>query len=331
MLLAVIAVVYYAFKGNSFTRFLAYWTVLTFALYSVAGEKMPWLVVNIALPMIVISGKLIGDMVAAMSWNRIRQAGGVFLLPVTALLMYLFARLLLFEIEQGNVLNFMEFVTLLGIALLLVGVGVHLLLRSGATNGLRLTALSIVLLLGVFSARAAWQASYVHGDEPIEMLVYAQDSGDVPRIIDRVREIADASEEGYDMPLTVDKDAYWGMLWYIRDFNNVDYADLSNLTEPPKGEVVLISDNNRSKLAPYQNRYAPAEDFVYLWWPAEGYKPCGEAGTEPCFRLTDLFSNLVSREKWREGLDYYIYRKTDLEFLTHRALAYFPKEETAEK
>ena len=89
------------------------------------------------------------------------------------------------------------------------------------------------------------------------MIVYAQDSGDVPRIIDRVREIAEASEEGYDMPVTVDKDAYWGMLWYIRDFNNAEYADLDNLTEPPKGEVVLISNNNRTKMAAYQSSYAP--------------------------------------------------------------------------
>ena len=142
MLLSVVAVVYYAVRGNSFTRFLAYWTVLTFALYSVAGEKMPWLVVNIALPMIVLSGKLIGDMVAATTWSRVRQAGGIYLVPVTALLLYLLARLLLFNIERGNLLNFMEFVTLLAIALLLVGVGLHLLLRSGAANGLRLAALS---------------------------------------------------------------------------------------------------------------------------------------------------------------------------------------------
>ncbi len=330
VLLSVAAVIYYAFRGDSFTRFLAYWTVLTFALYSVAGEKMPWLVVNIALPMIVISGKLIGDMVAATSWARIRQARGVYLFPLAALLVYLVARLLLFDIQRGNVLNFLEFVTLLGFALVLVGLGVHLLLRSGAANGLRLTALSLALLLGVLSARAGWQATYVHGDEPIEMIVYAQDSGDVPRIIDRVREIAESSEEGYDMPLTVDKDAYWGMLWYIRDFNNAEYADLDNLTEAPQGEVVLISNNNRSKMTAYLDQYAPAEDFTYLWWPAEGYKPCGEAGTEPCFRLTDLFSNLVSKDKWREGLDYYIYRKTDLEFLTHDAVAFFPKEDAEE-
>ena len=329
MLLSVVAIVYYAMRGNSFTRFLAYWTVLTFVLYSVAGEKMPWLVVNIALPMIVLSGKLIGDMVAATSWSRVRQAGGIYLVPVTALLLYLLARLLLFNIERGNLLNFMEFVTLLGFALLLVGVGVHLLLRSGAANGLRLAALSAALVLGVLSARAGWQASYVNGDEPIEMLVYAQDSGDVPRIIDRVRAISERTGQGDDMPLTVDKDVYWGLLWYIRDFNNVDYTDLTTLTEPPKGEVVLISDNNRSRMAQYEGSYAPGEGFMYLWWPAEGYKPCGEAGTEPCFRITDLFSNLANRDKWREGLDYYIYRKTELDFLMHRAVAYFPREETA--
>jgi 4-amino-4-deoxy-L-arabinose transferase-like glycosyltransferase len=324
-LFSLVAIVFYAIKGNSFTRFLVYWTVLTFLLYSVAGEKMPWLVVNIVLPMIVLTGKLIGDICQAIPWRRVWSAGGLYLVPMTALLFYLLVRLLLYRIDKGNLMNLLEFWVLLAIALTLVGLGVHLLLRSGVANGLRIVSLSFGLVLLIFTVRAGWQASYNNGDVPVEMLVYAQDSGDVPRIIDDVMALARRTGEGNELHLTVDTDIYWGLIWYIRDFKNVDYADLSNVVEAPNGSVLLVSDGNKLRLAQYLGKYEPGEEFLYLWWPAEGYKPCREIPVEPCFSTGDLFTNLLKQDKWREAFDYFIYRKTDVDFLYHRAVAYFVK------
>jgi hypothetical protein len=332
-LFSLVAVVYYVIRGNSFTRFLAYWVVLTFILYTVAGEKMPWLLVNVALPMIVLSGKLIGDILVAVPWQRVWRAGGLYLVPMTALLLYLLLRLLLYRIERGNFLNFLEFWALLALALTLVGLGIHLILRSGVANGLRIVALSFALVLFVFAIRAGWQASYNNGDVPVEMIVYAQTSGDVPQIMEEVRAVAQRTGLGDDLRVTVD-----GMgtvfRWYMRDFTNVAYVDLknlddselSNMTQSPEGSVLLIGDGNKARLAPYLDNYAPGRDFLYLWWPAEGYKPCNATPVEPCLRLGDVFSNLFSRDKWREGLDFFVYRKTSIDFLFHRAIAYFPKE-----
>ena len=123
LVFSLAGVVYYAFRGNGFTRFLAYWVVMTFILYTWAGEKMPWLLVNITLPMIVLSGKLIGDMIAATPWRRVRQAGGLYLFPITALLLYLLARLFLFNIQPSQLFNLLEFGTLIVIALALLWVG----------------------------------------------------------------------------------------------------------------------------------------------------------------------------------------------------------------
>jgi uncharacterized protein (TIGR03663 family) len=326
-LFSLVAIVYYVFRGNSFTRFLVYWTVMTFVLYSVAGEKMPWLVVNIALPMIVLSGKFIGDIIDAVAWRRVWRTGGLYLAPMTALLLYLFLRLLLYRIESGNFMNFLEFWVLLAIATTVIGLGIHLLLRSGVINGLKVVVISFALVLLVFAVRAGWQASYINGDVPTEMLVYAQDSGDVLRIMDEIMTVAQKTGEGENLHLTVDKDIYWGMVWYLRNFKVVDYADMSNVTETPKGSVLLISDSNKHRVAQFAHNYAPAEEFLYLWWPAEGYKPCSETPVEPCFSTGDVFTNLFNRDKWREGLDYFIYRKTDIDFLYNRAIAYFPKAE----
>ena len=326
LIFATVAVVYYSFRGNSFSRFLAYWTVLTFVLYTWAGEKMPWLLVNITLPMIILSGKLLGEMISAVQWRRVSRSGGLYLVLMTPLLPYLMVRLLLFNVEKGHFLNFLEFWSLLAVALTLVGLGIHLMLRSGVANGLRVVALSFAMLLLVLSARTAWQAAFNNGDVPVEMIVYAQDSADVPRIMQQVQAVAQVTGEGEKLRLTVDKDIYWGLVWYIRGFDTVDYADLSSLSQAPEGRVLLISDGNESKVEPYLDKYGPGQPFTYLWWPGEGYKPCASAPVEPCLEPSDVPGNLLSRDKWREWLDYYILRKTDVDFLFHKAIAYFPKE-----
>ncbi|MBF8266763.1 MAG: 2 protein [Dehalococcoidia bacterium] len=325
-LFSIVAVVYYAIRGNSFTRFLAYWAVFTFLLYTWAGEKMPWLVVNMALPMIVLSGKLLGDILVAVPWRRVWRAGGLGLVPMLPLLIYLLLRLLFFRPERGNFMNFLEFWALLAVTLTVVGLGIHLLLRSGVGNGLRVVAVAFALVLLFFGVRAAWEASYRSGDVPTEMIVYAQDSGDVPDVMDEVWAVARRTGLGEELRLTVDKDIYWGLIWYLRSFKNVDYADLSNVTQAPEGRVLLISDGNEGRVRPYLDKYGPGMKFLYLWWPAEGYKPCAKVPVEPCLSTGEVFSNLLRRDKWREGLDFYIYRKTDVDFLFHRAIAYFPKE-----
>jgi predicted membrane-bound mannosyltransferase len=59
---AFLGAIYYTIKGNLFSRFLVYWTVLALIIYSYAGEKMPWLSLHIALPVILLGGMFIGQL-----------------------------------------------------------------------------------------------------------------------------------------------------------------------------------------------------------------------------------------------------------------------------
>ncbi|MDO8689758.1 MAG: TIGR03663 family protein, partial [Dehalococcoidia bacterium] len=51
--LGTIATVYYLIRRDLFTSLLIYWAGAALVLYSVAGEKMPWLSLHIALPLIL--------------------------------------------------------------------------------------------------------------------------------------------------------------------------------------------------------------------------------------------------------------------------------------
>jgi len=84
LLFASIGAVYYTIKGNLFSRFLVYWTVLSLVLYSLFGEKMPWLSLHIALPAILLGGMFIGRLLTGFQWRwvkpRVAQVGIVLVL-----------------------------------------------------------------------------------------------------------------------------------------------------------------------------------------------------------------------------------------------------------
>ncbi|MBI4301304.1 MAG: TIGR03663 family protein [Chloroflexi bacterium] len=92
LLLALVGGIYYAFKGNLFSRFLVYWAGLSFFLYSFAGEKMPWLSLHMALPLILLAGLYLGRILPRLSLlygnfasRALSGAGLIILLGLAAL------------------------------------------------------------------------------------------------------------------------------------------------------------------------------------------------------------------------------------------------------
>jgi predicted membrane-bound mannosyltransferase len=66
---------YLVWRRDSFGIFLTYWFLLTLAFQTYAGEKMPWLSLHLALPLILLSGRGLGTL-AVGTWrgrNRFTQ------------------------------------------------------------------------------------------------------------------------------------------------------------------------------------------------------------------------------------------------------------------
>lgn len=61
LLLAVLGGIYFWRRRDIFSVFLVYWAVASLVLYSQAGEKAPWLVLHIALPLILLGGKFAAE------------------------------------------------------------------------------------------------------------------------------------------------------------------------------------------------------------------------------------------------------------------------------
>ena len=76
----VASAVYFLRRGDVLGIALALWAGLTFLAYTIASEKMPWLLVNITLPFIFLTGKFLGDLAARIPWKDILRGGRIALL-----------------------------------------------------------------------------------------------------------------------------------------------------------------------------------------------------------------------------------------------------------
>jgi len=138
----------------------------------------------------------------------------------------------------------------------------------------------------------------------------------VPGIMRSVDAVARQTGKGYDLPLVVDRDIYWGLVWYLRRYKNVDYATISGMQAPKEGAVILADVGNEPGIQPYLDKYGPRVRFLYLWWPAEDYK-----------RLTpeSLLRAGRSGRKWLDAGAYFLLRQSQSTPALHQAVAYFPK------
>ena len=71
LFVATFAILQYLINPSRFKLFLIYWCITTFTLYTIASEKMPWLLVNITVPLIVLSGHCLGNILTTIRFQNI--------------------------------------------------------------------------------------------------------------------------------------------------------------------------------------------------------------------------------------------------------------------
>lgn len=324
-----------SFGTDSFTKFLMFWLVLTSFALTVAGEKMPWLNVHIALPLCVLAGKFIGDVVER---SDLRED-----LPA-------FERIApFFYAAAASALSVLVFVLVGPFSLASVGGWLLAIVAAAAvywayTGYSRRTAVQVAMVgfvaaLSVFSLRAAVLASWGHpnnpyvgdvasrdyGEVPIELLVYTQTSGDIPALVKEVEKAARESGQGKNIPIVVDSaDGFtWPWAWYLRDskFKQVTYLEITEPYTPPPGAIVFVSRTAAPQLKlgdgynegiPYHHR---------RWFPEEYRGKDGQYTTQDFYK--DLFTPSVLFGNW---MDYWVRRTPPADLGAVDGIAFFPKE-----
>lgn len=150
---------------------LGFWTITSLVAYTVAGEKMPWLTVHIAWPIILLTGWALGYLIETTDWQAFRQKRG--LLLITILIVFLTSLTAVISTVigpnppfQGRELNHLQSTsTFLMAAITVIGSGFGLVYFLKEWDGgeiRRIVIYSAFGLLALLSARSAFVATYVN-------------------------------------------------------------------------------------------------------------------------------------------------------------------------
>ncbi len=114
----------------------------------------------------------------------------------------------------------------------------------------------------------AYQAAYVRGGEPQELLVQAgQATPEVPEWVDRLYLLDRlvVAEEGRHLAVSIDSDVYWPYGWYLRDFPTGTFAVLDTDSEAPDSDVIMVPHWEQEAIGGQLSGYT-ALPYEHRWW-----------------------------------------------------------------
>ena len=313
------------------TRLLFFWALSALFAFTLAGEKMPWLNVHIALPLSILAGRTLGDLVAGMKM-RIEMPPLRKWAPLAAAITTAALAVIAFFVAGSTELG-----TIIGWAFVLTAVAA--VCWSGYTRSpqtaMRAGTLAVAAVMLVVTARAGILASWGHpnllqdanmlasrdrGDTPVELLTYVQPSPDIPVIRDTIDQVAAASGQGVHLPIVIDaKDDFnWPWAWYLRKYENISFIDTNEQFQPPAGSVVLVSWRNHTDVDIDPALFAEGIRYHHRWWFPEDYRGLSSA---------QVMGELFDPGAWDNWRDYFFDRKLPSGLPALDAVAYFPRSD----
>jgi predicted membrane-bound mannosyltransferase/DNA-binding beta-propeller fold protein YncE len=264
---------------------LLWWTLSSLFAYTVAGEKMPWLTVHIALPMILLTAWGLGQAIERTDWHEVRQRGGVWVglllaIFVAALIGMLVSLLGLNPPFQGKteaqLLATGQFLFWL-VTALASGGGLFYLARGWDwKNVARLTILVIFGYLSILTGRTALRAAYVNAGHATEYLVYAHGADGIKDLLKQIEVISQRTSGGYN-ELAIAYDAggetqgvSWPWKWYMRNFPNASpyYSVDETLLD---ADVIVADPQSYEEVSALTGNNYYQFDTLRMVWPNQDY------------------------------------------------------------
>ncbi|MHB1340045.1 MAG: NHL repeat-containing protein, partial [Bellilinea sp.] len=259
---------------------LVFWSISSVLAYTFAGERMPWLTVHIAVPLLLTAGWGFGWLVDTTPWKRFTQNRSwiaLLLIPIfiTSLGGFLGSLLGAQPPFQGNTLEELRSTSLFffsAIALVLSAWGIIKMLYDWTSNEiLRVTVVIFSIVLAVLTMRTAATASYVKYDTAEEFLVFAHAARGPKDILAQVEEISRRTTRGLDIAVAYDGDANYPFWWYFRHFPNKRYFGDNPTRDLTDSPIIIAGYKNWGKLDSITRGDYLYYEYNRLWWPMQDY------------------------------------------------------------
>jgi len=268
--------------GRIAVSMLAWWTLVGFLAYSLAGEKMPWLTLHIALPMILLAGWWLGRLLESIDWRRWPAARLWIPALLPLILLRSLSRLLgtppghgrtIDAIRDSSSLLFALVSTLATLTLL----GVWLRRRRADGDEGRVLALGFVFALAVFTVQASWRLSFRDDELATELMVYAHATPDIKRALADTAEIAARAGLAGESPIAYGAETSWPFNWYLRHHRKRLFFGAVPNAQVASVPFILAGPGDDDTLWPFLGDAYARRDLNLLWWPIERLTKFGAA------------------------------------------------------
>jgi predicted membrane-bound mannosyltransferase/DNA-binding beta-propeller fold protein YncE len=260
--------------------FFGYWSVAMLVLFTYAGERMPWLTVHIALPMVMLSGWVFGRFLGKVEWARFREGRTWALLGLIGLSLLATVRFFGSLLGAPPPFSGMELENLRAttgtLAELLValgaGFGAYRLMTGWTGRGLaRLAGVVALGLVYLLTLRTGLRASFINYNDATEFLVYAHSAGGPKLALSQIEELSRRLTGGLDVGISYDNESTYPFWWYLRNYPNAHYFAEAPSREILNDPLVLAGVGNYPKVeAILRDRYY-AFEYNRVWWPMQDY------------------------------------------------------------
>lgn len=261
-----------------FKFFAWWWLIASWVAYSVAGEKMPWLMVYLALPMIVFSGRFLGKRLERIDWPEFirRRVGLIGLLIAAAVVAGSWTigslRQAFSGLQSDSLIAFSNWLS----AIIVLAIALFALWRFKPRPNARSIFQSVGLLgfvvLAGLTFRTGWMWNFINYDSALEYGVYAHGGPGVKIAMQQIEELSLRTLGDHSIHVTYDADASWPFYWYLRDYPNKTQMSDSPSRADLDSPIIIASSKNWTTLdGVLRTTYTHAQ-FHRIWWPMEDYK-----------------------------------------------------------
>lgn len=263
-----------------FLLFMAWWAILNLIVFTLAGEKMPWLGTHLTLPMLFLTGWFFGRIVQRINFAEFTRRGWVLLLLIPAFIIAgAQAVVLLFTgqtpfagVQQNQLQATYEFMAAVLFTAGLGGAIFYFARRTNAKQARLLFGVAVLILVSVITMRAAWLASFVNYDYATEFLVYAHGTSSTKLVMEQIEDISRRTTDGMDLVFAYDDRMNWPGVWYFREYPKAVYmGSTPTLQQMEQAAVVLIGEANRGTVEPLLEDRYQRFDYQRMWWPMMDY------------------------------------------------------------
>ncbi len=270
-------------ESAPFFPLLFWWAISSLVAYSIAGEKMPWLTVHIALPLILLSGWGLGQIIERMDWVKFRERGGWGTLLLIIFFVGLCVTLIsglganppfqgkdLAQLSATGMFLFSIIITIASAAIL-----AWYLKEWPFRAAMRLATLVFFGLLAVLTVRTAVRAAYIHPNDATEYLVYAHGASGIKDVMQQIETISKRTSGGETLNVAYDSSSpdggvAWPFTWYLRHFTNKIAFDQpgDNLKGVP---VIIVDQKNIDAVKAIVGPDYYEINYIRMVWPNQDY------------------------------------------------------------